>query len=71
MTKREYVRRNIGLTFDFLKHLIDHPEIIDTIPDGAELDFIDKNIPSKKTERFKRKKIARYRIEHLFEPIKS
>ena len=71
MTKREYVRRNIGLKFDFLKHLIDHPEIIDTIPDGAELDFIDKNIPSKKTERFKRKKIARYRIEHLFEPIKS
>ena len=71
MTKREYASRNIGLTFDFLKHLIDHPEIVDTIPDGAELDFIDKDVPCKGIERFKRKKVARYRIEHLFEPIKS
>jgi len=28
MTKKEYVERNIGLTFDFLRHLIDHPEIM-------------------------------------------
>ena len=40
MTKKEYIDRNIGVTFDFVKHVIDHPELIDTIPDGAELDFI-------------------------------
>ena len=39
MTKKEYVERNIGVTFDFVKHVVDHPEHIDTIPDGAELDF--------------------------------
>jgi len=47
MTKKEYMERNIGITFDFIRHLIDHPEIIDTIPNGAELAFIDKDIPFK------------------------
>ncbi len=40
MTKKEYTERNIGMTFDFIRQIIDHPEIIDTIPDNAELDFI-------------------------------
>jgi hypothetical protein len=71
MTKKEYVERNIGLTFDFLRHLIDHPEMIDTIPDGAELDFIDKDMPVKDKGDIKRNKVARYKVEHVFEPIKQ
>lgn len=70
MTKKEYVERNIGLTFDFLRHLIDHPEIIETIPGGAELDFIDKDMPVKDKVDIKRNKVARYKVEHVFEPIK-
>lgn len=69
MTKKENVERNIGITFDFIRHLIDHPEIIDTIPNGAELDFIDKDMPFKIKEQDKGKKVARYRVEHIFEPI--
>jgi len=42
-----------------------------TKPDGAELDFIDKDIPLKTKERTKKKKLARYRVEHVFEPIKA
>lgn len=57
MTKKEYVQRNIGLTFDFVKHISDHPEIIDTIPDGAELDFIDRDVPLKTKAPFKKKKL--------------
>ena len=70
MTKREHVSRNIGLTFDFLRHAVDHPEVIATIPGGAELEFMEKDIPYKKTEKFKRKKIACYRVERSFEPVK-
>jgi len=47
MTKKEYIERNIGMTFDFIKQLIDHPEAIEFIPDGAELGFIDKDMPVK------------------------
>ena len=40
MTEKELVDRDIGLTFDFLRYAVDHPEILDEIPDGAELEFI-------------------------------
>jgi hypothetical protein len=72
MTKKEYMERNIGITFDFIRHLIDHPEIIDTIPNGAELGFIDKEIPFKIKRQGKGKKVERYRryrVEHIFESL--
>jgi len=47
MTKKEYVERNIGMTFDFVKYLIDHPDKIESLPNGVELDFIDKDMPFK------------------------
>ena len=71
MTKKEFAERNIGMTFDFIKQIIDHPEIIDSLPDGAELDFIDKDLPFKAKEQSKRKKVMRYKVEHIFEPIKG
>lgn len=71
MTKKEYVARNIGVTFDFVKHIIDHPELMDTIPDGAELEFIDKDIPLKTKEQLKKKRVTRYKVQHTFEPVKA
>jgi len=70
MTKKEYIERNIGMTFDFIKQLIDHPEAIEAIPDGTELDFIDKDMPVKIKEETNGEKIVRYKVEHVFEPIK-
>jgi hypothetical protein len=32
------------LTFDFLRYVIDHPDMIDAMPDGAELEFIGSDI---------------------------
>lgn len=71
MTKKEYVERNIGVTFDFVKHIIDYPEIIDTIPDGAELDFIDKDFPLKTKVQLKKKRFTRYKVRHTFDPVKA
>ena len=66
MTKKEHVERNIGMTFDFTRHLIDCPEIIDTIPAGAELDFIDKDMPFKVKEHAKKKKVALWKAIYQF-----
>ncbi len=71
MTKKELVKRNIGVTFDFLQYLIDHPTLIDFIPNQAELDFIDKDFPIKLGKNTAKKKIIRYRVEHVFLPIKK
>ena len=66
MTKREYVERNIGMTFDFIRHLIDNPEAVESMPNGAMLDFIDKDLPFRPKKQVKGKKVARYRVEHTF-----
>jgi hypothetical protein len=71
MTKKEYSDENIGLTFDFVRHAIEHPEILKALPDGAELDFMGKEIPLKRKVLSKKKKIARYRVGHTFEPAKA
>ncbi len=70
MTKKEYTERNIGMVFDFIKQIIDHPDIIKTIPANAELDFVDKDVPVTVKERGERNKIVQYKVNRVFEPIK-
>jgi len=43
MTKKEIVNRNIGLTFDFLRQVVNDPAILSNIPDGSTLEFVDKD----------------------------
>ena len=69
MTKKECADRNIGMTFDFIKQAVGHPEIISDIKDGAELNFIDKDMPVKKIAAGQKKKIKAYKVGHIFEAI--
>ena len=39
------MKRNISLVFDFLRYITDHPELINKIPNGGELEFLDKDFP--------------------------
>jgi len=71
MTKKEFADKNIGITFDFLRRIVDEPAIADTIPDGAELDFIDKDMPLKVKPPARGKKIMRYKVGHVFEPVRG
>jgi len=47
MTNKETVSRNIGLSFDFLKQLVDQPELIEEINDNSTIEFIQKDYPVK------------------------
>ncbi|MBI5796634.1 MAG: hypothetical protein HZA47_10040 [Planctomycetes bacterium] len=58
------------MTFDFIRQILENPDILETIPEGAELDFIDKDMPFKPNEILKKKKVARYKVAHIFVPIK-
>ena len=44
MNKKDKIERDISLTFDFLRHLVDHPEMVDKIPDGTEVEFIGPDV---------------------------
>ncbi len=45
MTNKETVERNIGLTMDFINHLIDNPDIAENLPDVFSLEFAEKDFP--------------------------
>ena len=49
MTRKEKAQRNIKLTFDFIRQVIDDPKILDKIPNGSVLEFIEK-VPEKKSK---------------------
>ena len=53
MTNKETIERNIGLTFDFVNHLMDNPSIAENLPDDFKLEFIEKDFPNlEKTDQF-------------------
>jgi len=45
MRKDEIVKKNISLVFDFLRYLMEHPELIEKLPEGCELEFLDRDFP--------------------------
>jgi hypothetical protein len=66
MTNKETVERNIGLTFDFVKHLIDNPEDLQGLPGNfslefAEKDFVNKKVKSENTVSMKKSQVVRVR----------
>lgn len=42
MTNKEQIQRDIAVAFDFVEQIIDNPELIDKIPDGSVVTFIDE-----------------------------
>ena len=45
MTNKETIKRNIGLTFDFVNHLIDDQSELEKLPDNFTVEFIEKDFP--------------------------
>jgi hypothetical protein len=71
MTNKETVDRNIGLTMDFVNHLIDNPDIAENLPDKFNLEFIEKDFPNveKKLSAIAKSKFNRkiVRVRNTFE----
>ncbi len=51
MTNKEIVNRNIGLSFDFIRQIINSPEIIDSIDDNTTIEFLQKDYPERETSK--------------------
>ncbi|MBS4028528.1 MAG: hypothetical protein KGZ58_07805 [Ignavibacteriales bacterium] len=73
MTKNETIERNITLTFDFLRQVVNDPSIIDDIPNGSTIEFVQKDLPIAEEHIPHRAKTStRYlKVNHQFEHIKS
>lgn len=53
MNEKEFVEKNIRLSFEFSKYLIEHPELEEKIPEGAEVVILLEDDPAfnKKAEK--------------------
>ncbi len=69
MSHKQNVERDISLTFDFLRYAIDHPEMIDDIPEGSEIEFVgpDVVITQSETEPDTKKKKPIITTKRIFE----
>ena len=67
MRKNEIVKKNTSLVFDFLRYLIDHPEIIEKIPEGAEIEFLDKDFPLSEIHSGEVSEKVFLKVEHTFD----
>ncbi len=67
MTKNEKINRNIGLSFDFLREIIKNPNLINTIKDGTNIEFIEKDFV--KNEKKKIRQTKYYKVKSVFENI--
>lgn len=54
MTKKEIINRNIGLTFDFLRQVAKDPALLNKIPNGSTLEFVEKDFVKKESSKKKK-----------------
>ena len=69
MTNKEQIQRDMAVAFDFVEQIIECPEIIDKIPEGSVVSFLDEENKKteKKTEANQSKKYVR--VKRHFEVI--
>ena len=67
MTTNEKINRNIGLSFDFLREIIKDPKLLSSIPDGSNIEFVEKDFSIK--ENIKIKKVKYYKVKSVFESV--
>ncbi|MBA4391651.1 MAG: hypothetical protein C0399_12055 [Syntrophus sp. (in: bacteria)] len=71
MTNDDIVKKNISLTFDFMRKIINEPNILDIIPDDSEIDFVEADLPrySQEGPKNEKTKPVMFRVEHTFNPL--
>ena len=71
MTRDEIVKKNISLTFDFIRYLTKNTEMLDKVPDGVEVQFLELDLPMHISEvpLGESPKSALFKVEHIFKEI--
>ena len=69
MTNKEQIQRDIAIAFDFVEQIIDSPDMLDKIPEGSSITFLDEeNVkPEKSIEKDTKKKYVK--VKRHFEVL--
>jgi hypothetical protein len=68
MTNKEIVNRNIGLSFDFIRQIIDNPELLDNVENNSVVDFLQKDYPEREDANSKPAN-KYFKVKRTFEVI--
>ena len=70
MEDKKKIEKQITLTFDHLREIIDNPILADEIPDGAAVVYLDKDEPVPKRKTTPTGEPIKYlRVKKQFEPV--
>jgi hypothetical protein len=69
MKNKEQIKRDMAIAFDFIEQIIDNPDILDKIPEGTEVTFLDsENVkPEKQSNKGTSKKYIK--VKRSFEVL--
>ncbi|MBS4028603.1 MAG: hypothetical protein KGZ58_08190 [Ignavibacteriales bacterium] len=67
MTNKETVQKNIELTFDFVRQIIDNPAVVEQLPDKCDIDFIEKDFTLLTEKELTKKRLIK--VDHTFEVV--
>ena len=68
MNKQEKIKNTIGLSFEFAEQIISDPDLLNNIPDGAYVFFIDGEIKIKRGQD-KQQKQKYVKVKRQFEVL--
>ena len=69
MTNKEKIKKDIELTFDFVRQIIETPSLAEQLPDKCEIDFIEKDFTSFSEKDLNKKQLIK--VNHTFDIVKD
>ena len=71
MTKNEIIQKNISLSFDFIRYVVWNPDLLESMPDIVDIEFVERDLPLQDSETSASdlgKKVV-FSVEHTFREI--
>jgi hypothetical protein len=68
MSNKDQIQSDIAIGFDFVEKILQNPDLLDNIPDGAAISFLDSEHPKveKPNELNLNKKYVKVRRDFIF-----
>ena len=67
MQNNEKVKRDLAIGLDFVETIIQNPELLDEIPNGTTISFLDRATLKTETKNEQRMKRKYVKVERKFE----
>lgn len=67
MGNNKKIKRDLAVGLDFVENIIQNPELLDNIPDGATITFLDKAAPKTETKEEQKMNRIYVKVKRVFE----